>query len=280
MKKLSRLGNKGTKMIYFDRIRKYLKNNYFFLLGVFLIGLLIKIFLWNLTPYVSRDSIFYIEQIQIWHDFGSEFFFEESEGAHFPPLFFYLSKGVMNLGITALNAGLTINIFLSSLISIIVYFIAKDFTDDNKIAMVSSIFALCHPSINRLAVEVQRDTGYLFFSTLVIWMTVREYTHKKLWYWCLGGCFTACAFLFRVEALEFIPITVFTLFGVTFFKYKKNFPLWNLNIIYSLKFVSVYLISYFIIIFSFGYIMGMKKTNYMNLYKYYLNRADVQIERM
>ena len=65
-----------------------------FLYAIFFIGVAIKLVLWDRTPYVSKDSVYYLDRVGIWLDKGSRYFFENAEDSYSftPPLFLFLAS--------------------------------------------------------------------------------------------------------------------------------------------------------------------------------------------
>ena len=193
---------------------KQIKKSYLFLfVVVFFTGLIIKIFLWSKTNYLSRDSALYLGYIEKWYSAGWRYDKATMPVLEFPPLYLYLTHAVMHVGISATHAGLTINMILGSTIPILAFCIAKDITNSTTISLACLLVVLFHPTLNKFSIETQRDIGYLFFSCLGILMLLKSRSSKKYLYPFCAGFFIGLSLLFRFESLELLPIGAFLLFS-------------------------------------------------------------------
>lgn len=193
-------------------------------LVVFFVGLLIKLFLWSQTNYLSRDSVLYLDLIEKWYNAGWRYNKAVLPELEFPPLYFYLTQTLMRVGISATHAGLMINMILGSTIPILAFYIAKEITNSTKISLACLLVILFHPTLNKFSIETLRDIGYLFLSCLVILMLLKSSSSTKNLFPVCAGLFMGLSLLFRFEALELLPIGAFLIFirrkGFPFF-YKK-----------------------------------------------------------
>ena len=179
----------------------------FFLL--FLVGIVIKVYLWQTTHYLSRDSSFYLMRIKTWYEKGGTYYFENCMPMYFfPPFIVFLGQLIMHLGISEIKAMLLLNIVLGSLISPIVYLIVLEIYHKQKYALCGALIILFHPMINRLSIEAQRDIGYLFFSALFFLFLLYAHFRSGNNYFFVAGGSLSCAFLFRVESLELLLFAV------------------------------------------------------------------------
>lgn len=181
-----------------------------FLVALFAMGILLKLLILRHTPFVSRDSSFYLLQIKDLYEMGVHDYYQNCPESNYPhpPMLFFLTLGFIHLGMDELHAGLTVNILLGSLLPVAVYFLAVEATGRKSVGMLGAVFLMLHPRLNELSVQVQRDIGYLFFSALVMWMMCCGVKRKKEFYWIGSGIFLSYAILFRAEALEFLPIAL------------------------------------------------------------------------
>ena len=180
-----------------------------FLAIILLTGIAIKVICWHRVPIFSRDSAFYLQIIQKWHDAGH--FSAITDGNNFfyaPPLSLYLTYLLMKTGLSAPHAGLALNIFFGSMIPLIVFGIAFEITHSFHFAVIAAILTLLNPFLNRLSIEIQRDVGYMFFLGLALWVLCRGSGRKEWFCWVLLGVFTGCALLIRFETLEIFFIIV------------------------------------------------------------------------
>ena len=173
-------------------------------------GMTLKLVCWNLVPVFSRDSTFYLQIIQKWHETNHfSAIIDGDKSFYFPPLSLYLTHLLMKTGLSAPHAGLTLNIFFGTMIPLIVFGIAFELARSYKFAVVASVLTLLNPYLNQLSIEVQRDAGYLFFLGLALWMLSMGMKRNKNICWIFFGAFTACALLIRFETLELFFIIIF-----------------------------------------------------------------------
>lgn len=203
--------------------KSVLQSTHFFVISIlFLIGLLFKIAIWNNTYYVSRDSIYYLNLINTWYENGNTFLIENQAAVHGPILFIFLAKTLMLTGISALHAGLALNIVFGTLVPLSVYYLAYHISGKRIFSYVCFIVVMLHPTIIRLSIEIQRDIGFILF-TSVYWGTViKGIQNGKYKQWIYAGLSLALAFHFRIEALELIPITFILVFFVPNIKASIN----------------------------------------------------------
>ena len=206
---------------------------------VFLGGITIRLFVWDASPYLSRDSIFYLEQInRLYHDAESNF---NSLETPYPPMLFYMTKTIMKAGASGLYAGLSINIIMGALIPVISFFLSKEFLGSKVISAISTLIVFFHPSLIRLSLEIQRDIGYIFISTVLLLFLIRGIKRALIRYWILTGFFFVISIMFRAESFEFLPIII--CFSFVVFARKRKMKRWGIMIT---AFVLSFIVSGFI----------------------------------
>ena len=112
----------------------------------------------------------------------------------------------MHFGISPEAAGVSLNIFLGSMIPLITYKISKEVTQREDVSICAAILAAVNPTIVDFSHELQRDMLYLFFIGFVIWFLLAGIRQKKNSYWFYAGIFCSFAFLSRFETAEFFLI--------------------------------------------------------------------------
>ena len=168
------------------------------LAGITVLSLLITGFCWFFEPTISRDGIFYLELVQIWHDQGNfQGILKGWPRFWLPPFPLYLMKLLTDCGLSAETAGVGLNIAMGCCLPVIVYGIAMEITRERKIALCSALLMLLNPSMIELAIEVQRDVIYLFFCGLLIYFLAFGIRRQKGFDWVRAGVFFACSFLTR-----------------------------------------------------------------------------------
>ncbi len=238
-----------------------------FLAALFAMGILLKLLILRHTPFVSRDSFFYLRQIKDLYEMGVHDYYRNSPESNYPPMLFFLTLGFIHLGMDELHAGLTVNILLGSLFPVAGYFLAVEATGRKSIGMLGAVFLMLHPRLNELSVQVQRDIGYLFFSALVMWMMICGVKRKKEWYWIGSGVFLSYAILFRTEALEFLPIALIVVLVMLL---KKEIKLKQASCCFAC-FVLSLMLSFTVFTMS----AGLKYRDVENIYGWSLKRINI-----
>jgi len=185
------------------------RSRLFFLLiiAVFALSFLMKLLSYHLDPIITRDGYTYIKLAESWYDTGvypDTMFNGYSNWV--PPFYLFLMKSLMSFGFSAEMAGIWINLVLGSFIPLLAYGIAYEIIQRQDIAICTALLTAVNPSMNELAVGIQRDIVYLFFSGVIIW-SLSAGIHSLKWrYWFGAGLACGCAVLTRFEALEFLVI--------------------------------------------------------------------------
>lgn len=184
------------------------------LLVVFIVGIAIKLTLWNRTPYLSRDSVLYLSQINDLTNKEVSIYYVQSFFR--TPFYLHIVKEISSYGFSPLHSALIINIILGSLLPIVIYFISRELFEDRKIAIASCILTLFHPKTNLLSIEVQRDIGYLFFCCLFILFLLQYFRNQTAIKLAAASlCLNLTLFL-RIEGFELYPIValIFILYSI------------------------------------------------------------------
>lgn len=221
---------------------------------------------------LGRDSINYIGHIELWHSSGSiDGVLEVHEKFWFPPLSLFFAKLLVDCGIEAETAAVSLNIFFACFLPLIVFGIAKMVTESTKIALCSAVLLSFNPSIIELAVEAQRDMPYLFFCGLMIYFVCAAIRNEKWFYWCAAGICFSISFLIRYETLEMLPI--FCCYFLALLIIRKGA---------RLKQLLCALVLMFTILVSFFALLGISGTTEYVLKQYqvyYEGKLDLMLEK-
>lgn len=230
--------------------------------AIVLSGIVSKIILWERAPYLSRDSVCYLKQSELWSENEIDAFFVDEGSTPYPPLLFFVITKIKFLGWTPLCAGIGLNIVMASFLPVVTYFIVYALTNNFKASIIGVLLTAFHPSINRLSIEIQRDIGYLLFSSLVFLMIVYGKKYKRFYHWGIAGLFLSLAFLFRIEALELLFILPIPIF---FLDFKKEF--------FSRKLgnLSVFLCSFAFSLLLLSMVIGLRAKHFILIFNYFYN---------
>lgn len=151
------------------------------------------------------------------------------------PLYIICQQKVARLIGSGEKAGISINIFLGSLIPIFGYIICRKLHLKSWTALLTSIFLSIHPSLCRLSIQPQRDILYLFLCGLSLVYIIESVQRNIIYNSCFAGFYLGLGFLTRIEAFEIVLYAVlsyFVLFWVLHKKFKR-FLLSSFSIIAS-----------------------------------------------
>ena len=188
---------KSFYSFFFNRSMKY------WIVVLFLLSLLLRLFILICDPILSRDSYLYIQLAEIQNE-GEVF--ERPLVSWIPPFYLFAIRVLMSLGISAMTAGLTFSLFAGSFIPVITLGIAWEITQNKKIALCSALLIAVHPEMVKLSTQVLRDMVYLFFIGLAVYFFLTGLRQRR--WWCWFGCGTGFAFslLVRYESIEMSAI--------------------------------------------------------------------------
>lgn len=188
-----------------DRIKKIPVS--FWLIAILLLSLTLKLLCRYFEPTVSRDGCLYLRLIQAWYDTGNfQGLLKDFPGMWLPPLPLYLMKCLMELGLSAEAAGVALNIALGTLTPLWTCGIAWEITQKRNVALCAALLAAVNPSLNELAIQVQRDMIYLSLIGAALWLIAAGIRRERWWLWLCAGILCGCAMLTRFETLEMIVI--------------------------------------------------------------------------
>ena len=169
------------------------------LCGLLALSLILKLLGHYLDPAIGRDGSFYCLTAHVWHETGRYDW-------GFPPLLLFIMKSGLARGFPVQSTAVAVNILSGVLCTVIGYGIAKETTENKKIAILSAALFAVHPGINALSIEVGRDTLYLCLAGFSAWSILAGLKRKSCLYWSIGGILCAFSLLTRHETLEFLPI--------------------------------------------------------------------------
>lgn len=257
------LGNK-IFLYWFEK-----KKCFFLLVGILILGLLLKILCLSLEPVLSRDSCSYLLFARAWFnsgDFQSVIELRGQNQTQIPPLFLYMIKCLMHIGFSAETAGIGINLVLGTFSPLLVYAIAFETIKRRDVALCAALLAAVNPTLDMFSSEAQRDMVYLFFSGVAILLLVAGIRWRSMKCWVGAGFACACAVLTRAEALECLPIVLFALLVLGI---GKHLP-WKRCALSGCSFV----LSFAVGIFLLSSLMGMNGFLIANYGKYINGKTD------
>jgi len=199
-----------------------------------------------LEPVISRDGVVYLGIVQEWHEHGNGQYIEQ--WPFIPPLALYLMKLLMDCGLSAVAAGIGINIVLRSLLPVITYLTTQEVLGDKRIAIAAALLITFNPSLNDLAIEPQRDIIYLFFCGIMIWLLLAAIIRKKWYFAAAAGAFLSPALLARHEAFEMLLIAGLGLVILII----KNYRDWKRHLGNAAAFLAAFVLTSYLLLSMMG----------------------------
>lgn len=217
----------------------------------------LRVFYWHLNPLLSRDAMIYLTQISAWQqapEYASLYW-----GG--PPLYLFLVKQLLSLGIPIVTAGVGINLVAGSFIPLVGYGIAKEVTNDKRLALCCAVLFVVHPSILTESITFQRDTLYLLLIGTTIYFLIRGIRRSYWFDWCFTGGTLSLATMVRYESLEMLPVIAGTLLFAALMKYFT----WRKTLLFFCLATGSMLVIFFILIL----VMGINQSQYNQIFNLY-----------
>ncbi len=242
-------------MIIYLKKKVVVNRQFFFLLGIFVVAAALRSLSWYCEPLLSRDGTLYARlasgdvtlPMQHWSS----------------PLLPFILKSCFEFGLNVHICGIVLNIFLGSLMPIVVFFISKELKFADKWAYYAGVLIAVHPVLIEFSKNILRENLYLFFSSMIILYLIKVYNCKKnrLLNTGLLGLFTGFAVMSRYEAMEFAFLVFVVLLWKNFIEKKLS---WQVCF-YS---IFVYGITFFI---TTAGILLLTVNNYLAYFWYFKN---------
>ena len=165
------------------------------------------IYLKHCDPLLSRDSVLYVQAMELWNQSGNpESILNEDPNCKAPLFPLFLMKLLVPLGFSIELSALCINLAAAFFLPLLMFGIAEMLTKNRKIAYIAAVLTAFHPTILSMAIQAQRDTLYLFFLAGFLYLFFAALMRKKYLYWGAAGALFALGVLTRYEMAEFLPI--------------------------------------------------------------------------
>jgi membrane protein len=166
-------------------------------------ALAVRLFYCWSHPMETRDGIGYIQFTQRWFEEGTAALpaFLQTQ----PPLFCYLSRALMFIGLSAEAATQLVNLSAGTLLLIPVYFAGKLLFNDKRAGLWLGALSAVMPTLVKYSCERLREGLYFFFAFWVIcfWLHAVKQSRPMQNAFLCGLC-AVLSLLCRYEALELL----------------------------------------------------------------------------
>ena len=173
-----------------------------------LFALVVRLVYLYLNPMETRDGIYYIRFTQGWFERGAAAL--PSFARMPPPLYCYMGKMLMYLGLGASQALLLINLFFGVATLVPAYFVGKTIYDDRKAGLWFASFTAVLPPLVTYSCTRTRECIYLFFLFWIaaLWIIAIRTKWRPWLCSALCGAMVSIAMHCRYEAFELLPFVV------------------------------------------------------------------------
>jgi 4-amino-4-deoxy-L-arabinose transferase-like glycosyltransferase len=188
---------------------RIMSTEYLLLTAIIFLSVTIKILFAIVDPVINQDGTLYIKAAK---QIAAGDFRAALEIYSMPlyPLLIVLMHGLVNDWVWAARM-----ISLTSMVFAIfpLYLITKELFSQRAALWSCLVFALV-PLPNEWAMDVIRDSAFLFFFAWAVYFCIRVITRKKIIYYFPAAVFACVALLFRIEGVFFflVVLLVFTFF--------------------------------------------------------------------
>lgn len=192
-------------------------------LFLFLLSIFVRILSFHFDPVICRDGVYYVKLCKIFHEQGIQGILHDYPNTYILPVYLLLVNFVASLGVPFHHAWIALNIFMGSIIPILVMHIAINFNFKKIEAFFLGLLCVFHPVLVEYSYCVQREILFLFGLCLAILFSTIAENKKKAYYWIVSGCCTAIAVFGRYEGL-FLPFMLlfYLAYSIIFYKVKAR----------------------------------------------------------
>lgn len=173
---------------------------------ILIMALGLRLFRHWMEPMISRDAQLYLHQGTLWAE--GDFASLAGSGAEWiPPLLPWGIGCGIRCGLSAYTAGIIINITAGTLLILALFLVVREFCRSSHWGVLGAVFGAIVPEFIQLSIEIQRETLYLLFFTLTLWLMIRAVRRRQLWCWSVAGFLLFPTVFARYEALELLFFT-------------------------------------------------------------------------
>ena len=129
------------------------------------------------------------------------------------PLFTWLYRlPVTIFGLDLEYSSRALNIILGTATVYLIIVILQQISDHDFLWITGGVIAATNPSLIHYSTQIQRESIYLFFSSIILLNILKYIKTRKPVYIFYLGLFSACNVLVRHESMEYIPFTLLAIF--------------------------------------------------------------------
>ncbi|MCX8118781.1 MAG: glycosyltransferase family 39 protein [Desulfobacterota bacterium] len=186
-----------------------MKNDRGYLILLLLISFPLSLYLFFRTYVISLDGAF--QYIPLAKAFGTGTFREALRTTGQQPLYPFLMALASSLIPDMEIAGRLVASLMGLLLVFPLYFLGKQLFNQ-RVAFLSTLLLALHPSIRRFSADVLKESTYLFFLAMALWLTWRTLHREEKFSFLLIPLWSLPAYLVRPDGVEVLLVTFFYIF--------------------------------------------------------------------
>ncbi|MDO8281317.1 MAG: glycosyltransferase family 39 protein [Thermodesulfovibrionia bacterium] len=199
-----------------------MKKERIILSAILLIGLAVRIFIFNNEVYVGIDGVSYMRLGKNLIENGRYAFGENYNwGVFFQPMYPILIGMTDLLFNDLFFSAKFVSLFFSGITIFLFYLIGKELHNEESGLFASFIYAF-HPSMLEVSVRVATEALFFFLLFLCIYLYMTSIRKNKFYSYMLLGILTAFLYLTRPEGIYLLLLPFLSLVGSNPFKNKKR----------------------------------------------------------
>lgn len=179
---------------------------WWFLAGIEVLALSIRLFLWYMEPTIARDGVFYLKCAERLAGISGE---AVPDNFFTPLLWSGILAVFLRSGWNAELCGIGLNLLAGVLLPLVVCRGMLELKQSRAAALAAAALTAVHPFAAAASVELLRESLYLLFCAVAVVMALHAMRpERSIWWWGGAGAVSGLAVMMRFEAVEFIPLVL------------------------------------------------------------------------
>jgi len=179
------------------------------LLAAVLFGAFLRIFIFLREPQVGQDAVYYLEISEMWSRSSFSALLENDPSFYIPPVMLWFIQIFIRMGCSPLSAGIVLNLIFGIGLIPLFYLTGRYLFDSGKAGVVAAFLISFNPILVDYSANIMRENFMLFFEAAFLLFAVLGFRKKNIFFGP-SGFFLAWAVFSRYEALEILPLMVFS----------------------------------------------------------------------
>jgi len=174
-----------------------------------LFGAFLRIFIFLREPQVGPDAVYYLEISEMWSRSSFSALLENDPLFYIPPVMLGIIQFFIRMGCSPLPAGIALNLIFGIGLIPLFYLTGRYLFDTRKAGVIAAFLISFNPVLVDYSANIMRENFMLFFEAAFLLFAVLGFRKKNIFFGP-SGFFLAWAVFSRYEALEILPLMVFS----------------------------------------------------------------------